>query len=220
LSTANPHHRPPTSVSAIGYPDQANHQYSLDDFWNAVRANRLPSVVFLKPSGTQTGHAADSNPLAEQQFLVQTINRLQLTPEWKEMAIVITYDDSDGWYDHVMPPIVSPSADKDNDALLGPDGLCGTPAPGSYPDRCGYGPRLPLIIISPFAKSNYVDHRLADQSSILRFIEDNWRLGRIGDQSFDAIAGSLFGLFDLDDADRDDQARRLFLDPQTGLRIH
>jgi phospholipase C len=219
LSTANPHHRPPTSVTAIGYTDQANHQYSLDDLWAAVQANRLPAVVFLKPSGTQTGHAADSSPLAEQQFLVDTINRLQRSPEWKEMAIVITYDDSDGWYDHAMPPIVSPSNDRDNDALLGSDDLCGTPAPGAYLDRCGYGPRLPLLIISRFAKPNYVDHRLTDQSSILRFIEDNWSLERIGDQSFDAIAGSLLGLFDFDDQDRDDQGQRLFLDPQTGLPV-
>jgi phospholipase C len=115
-STANPHHRPPTSVAAIGYTDQANHQYSLDDFWNAVRANRLPSVVFLKPSVTQTGHAADSSPLAEQQFLVQTINRLQQTPEWNEMAIVVTYDDSDGWYDHVQNRSVSSAPDAFGDS--------------------------------------------------------------------------------------------------------
>jgi hypothetical protein len=77
LSTANPHHRPPTtSVAAIGHSDQASHQYSFDDFWEAVRGNRLPSVVFLKPSVTQTGHPAASSPLAEQQLLVETINRL------------------------------------------------------------------------------------------------------------------------------------------------
>jgi phospholipase C len=217
LSTANPHHRPPSSVAAIGHSDQASHQYSVDDFWEAVRGNRLPSVVFLKPSVTQTGHPADSSPLAEQQFLVETINRLQQTPEWPEMAIVITYDDSDGWYDHVMPPIVSQSSDPVNDGLLGPAGLCGMPAEGAYQDRCGYGPRLPLLVISPFAKRNAVDHRLTDQSSILRFIEDNWQLGRIGDQSFDAIAGSIRGLFDFDR--RGDGAERLFLDPQTGQPI-
>jgi phospholipase C len=214
-STANPHHLPPTSVSTIGQTDQANHQYTLDDFWNAVSHNRLPSVVFLKPPKIQTGHPSDSTPLAEQQFLVQTINRLQQTPEWNEMAIVITYDDSDGWYDHVMPPIMSQSHDG-NDALLGP-GSCGTLSAGAYNDRCGFGPRLPFLVISPFAKVNYVDHRLTDQSSILRFIEDNWRLGRIADQSFDAIAGSILGLFDFDD--RRDHAERLLLNWQTGEPI-
>jgi len=182
-----------------------------------VPGERLPSVVFLKPSVTQTGHPADSSPLAEQQFLVETIDRLQQTPEWREMAIVITYDDSDGWYDHVMPPIVSQSSDPVNDGLLGPIGLCGMPAEGAYQDRCGYGPRLPFVVISPFARRNVVDHRLTDQSSILRFIEDNWQLGRIGDQSFDAIAGSIRGLFDFDR--RRDRAERLLLDPRTGQPI-
>jgi phospholipase C len=214
LSTANPHHRPPSSVAAIGHSDQANHQYSLDDFWQAVNSHHIPSVVFLKPSVTETGHPADSSPLAEQQFLVETINRLQQAPEWREMAIVITYDDSDGWYDHVMPPIVNPSSDPANDALLGDVDLCGTPAQGAYQDRCGYGPRLPLLAISPFAKRNAIDHTLTDQSSIVRFIEDNWGLGRIGDQSFDAIAGSIRGLFDFDE--RGEREERVLLDPQTG----
>jgi phospholipase C len=211
-STANPHHRPPTSIAAIGHSDQAFHQYSLADFWSAVASHHLPSVVFLKPPTTETGHPADSDPLSEQRFLVEVINRLQRAPEWDEMAIMITYDDSDGWYDHVMPPIVSQSHDPDNDALLGPEGLCGTPAGGAYQDRCGYGPRLPLLVISPFARHDFVDHRVLDQSSILRFIEDNWQLDRVGDQSFDEKAGTLGGLFDFEGP----RNRPLFLRPDTG----
>jgi phospholipase C len=211
-STANPDHRPPLSPATIGYSDQAQHQYSIDDLWTAVGLHHLPSVVFIKPSVHDTGHPADSNPLAEQQFLVETINRLQQTPEWDETAILITYDDSDGWYDHVMPPIVSQSNDA-NDQLLGP-GSCGTPKAGAYLDRCGYGPRLPFLVISPFAKRNFIDHRLLDQTSILRFIEDNWQLGRIGDQSYDAIAGILDGLFSFEkDGERN---RTLILRPDTG----
>jgi phospholipase C len=101
------------------------------------------------------------------------------------------------------------------DGLTGP-GQCGTAVEGAYQGRCGYGPRLPLLVISPFAKRNYVDHGVTDQSSILRFIEDNWNLGRIGDQSFDAIAGSLDAMFDFDGWRRP----RLFLDPATGARAH
>ena len=63
-------------------------------------------------------------------------------------------------------------------------------------DRCGYGPRLPLLIISPYAKINFIYHSITDQSSILRIIEDNWALGRIGNQSFDSKAGSLMNFFD------------------------
>jgi phospholipase C len=68
-------------------------------------------------------------------------------------------------------------------------------------------------VISPFARQNYVDHRVTDQSSVLRFIEDNWNLGRIGNGSTDAIAGRLNGLFDFDDAGH---THKLFLDPATG----
>ena len=74
-------------------------------------------------------------------------------------------------------------------------------------------------MISPFAKKNYVDHRVTDLSSILRFIEDNWNLGRIGNGSADAIAGSLNGLFDLDDHARHDRDSRLILDPVSGRII-
>lgn len=213
-STSNQHHLPPSSISAIGTSsDRANHQYSLADFWSAANSGNLPAVVFLKAPKPQTGHPSDSTPLAEQTFLVNTINALMKLPEWKSMAILLTYDDSDGWYDHVMPPIVSQSNDASNDALLGPSGLCGTPVPGAYLDRCGYGTRLPLLVISPYAKQNYVSHRLTDLSSVLRFIEDNWDLGSIGDQSFDALAGSILDSFDFGSEPR---ARAVFLDPTTG----
>ena len=212
-STSNQHHLPPTSVAAIGTAaDQANHQYALTDFWNAANAGNLPAVSFLKASKPETGHPSDSTPLAEQTFLVETINELQKLPEWPSMAILIAYDDSDGWYDHVMPPIVSQSNDPANDTLLGPKGLCGTPAAGAYLDRCGYGTRLPFLVISPYAKQNFVDHSVTDTTSILRFIEDNWDLGRIGDQSFDAMAGSILNSFDFTAA----HAKAVLLNPTTG----
>jgi phospholipase C len=216
-TTSNQHHLPPTSVSAIGTSaDQANHQYALTDFWNAVNAGNIPSVVFLKATSSETGHPANSSPLQEQLFLVDTINQLMQTPAWSTMAILITYDDSDGWYDHVMPPIVSQSNDPAQDGLLGPAGMCGTPAPGAYLDRCGYGTRLPLLVISPYAKQNYVSHALTDTSSVLRFIEDNWDLGRIGDQSFDAMAGSILDSFDFTSAPH---TAPLTLNPTTGAVV-
>jgi phospholipase C len=211
-STANPHHLPPSVVSQIGQTDQANHQYSLGDFWNAAYNGYVPAVTFLKASAPDTGHPATSDPLSEQNFLVSTINQLQQLPEWNQMAIVITYDDSDGWYDHVAPPIVSQSNDSANDAANG-SSLCGTPTQGAYLDRCGYGVRLPFLVISPFAKPNFVDHTLNDTTSILRFIEDNWSLGQIGDQSFDAIAGSILNSFEFTAAT---PTKPLILDPTSG----
>ncbi|HWX08454.1 MAG TPA: alkaline phosphatase family protein [Gaiellaceae bacterium] len=218
-STANPQHLPPTSVSMIGKTDQANHQYDLTDFWAAVNAGNMPSVSFLKAPAYQDGHAGYSDPLDEQTFLVNTLNALQKSRFWKNTAVVIAYDDSDGWYDHAMGPIVNQSQDAVFNALS-PTG-CGARADaqhtlGGYQDRCGYGPRQPLLVISPFAKTNYVDHTVTDQSSILRFIEDNWQTGQIGNFSFDSKAGSLGNMFSFHD--EGDGPNKLILDPQTGQR--
>jgi phospholipase C len=219
-STLNASHTGRTSVAMIGHSgDAANHEYDVNDFWDAVNAHNMPAVSFLKARAIQDGHAGYSDPLDEQQFLVNTINALEETSEWNSTAIIILYDDSDGWYDHQMGPIVHQSSVSD-DQLLGP-GSCGTPQPvdtaGDLQNgRCGYGPRLPLLVVSPFARQNYVDHRVSDQSSVLRFIEDNWRLGRIGNGSTDAIAGTLDGLFNFEGP----RAPRLTLDPTTGVIVN
>ena len=223
-STLNATHVGPSSPAMIGRTDRANHEYDLNDFWTAVQNHNLPAVSFLKAPAFEDGHAGYSDPLDEQNFLVNTINGLQQTEEWKETAVVILYDDSDGWYDHQMGPVIMQSNITDTsaaneDQLLGP-GNCGTPvaAPGTQTvqnGRCGLGPRLPLLVISPWARRNYVDHRLTDQSSIIRFIEENWKLpDRIGNGSTDTITGRINGMFDFDD--RDVSGRRLILDPKNG----
>ena len=214
-STSNPHHLPPTAVNMIGKTDQANHQYDLADFWAAANSGNLPAVSYLKARKIQDGHAGYSSPLDEQQFLADTINKLQAMPEWKSMMIVIAYDDSDGWYDHQMSPVVNSSATS-QDQLNGA-GICGNNsanALGGNQGRCGYGPRLPLLVISPFAKVNYVDSTTTDQSSILRFIEDNWNLGRI-EGSFDSIAGPLTNMLRFGGA----PAGRVFINPNTGAVV-
>jgi phospholipase C len=213
-STANPHHLPPSSTSMIGATDQANHQYDLTDFDAALQAGNLPSVSFLKAAAFEDGHPSNSDPLDEQRFVARTLDALEQSPDWKSTAVVLAYDDSDGWYDHQMSPIVSPSNGA-ADQLNGP-GKCGNVKPNStaYNDRCGFGPRQPLLIVSPYAKQNYVDHSITDQSSIIKFIEDNWQLGRIGDQSADATAGDLGNMFDFDPNAK--SAPKVFLDPTTG----
>ena len=213
-STSNPHHLPPSSIDKIGYTDAANHQYNLSSFWISAQSGNLPAVSFIKAGTHQQGHPISSGPLDEQYFLVNTINNIQKLPEWNSTAIIITYDDSGGWYDHVMPPIISQSNDKVNDMILGKYGLCGHPSKDALQDRCGYGPRIPLLIISPYSKSNFVDHSITDQSSIIRFIEDNWNLGKIGNQSFDAMAGTLNNMFDFHLKGYD--ASKLILDPNRG----
>jgi phospholipase C len=206
-TTANPTHARPTSVAMIGQPgDAGNHQYDINDFYTAVQAGNFPAVSFLKAPGYQDGHAGYSDPLDEQAFVVTVINFLmQSSQAWANTAVVIAYDDSDGWYDHVMPPIVNQSATA-ADALTG-TGLCGsgtnalpgvTAAAVHAQGRCGYGPRLPLLVISPYAKANFVDHTMTDQSSITRFIEDNWLNGQRIQGSFDALAGSLENMFNFE----------------------
>jgi phospholipase C len=222
LHSANPHHLPPSSPDLIGKADQANHQYDLSDFWTAVDGGHLPAVSYLKAARALDGHSSNSDPLSEQIFLVDTINRLQKSAEWAETAILIAWDDSDGFYDHQPAPIVNGSS-LSVDAFNGP-GKCGMSLSGAFQGRCGYGPRLPLLAVSPWARRNHVDHTLTDQSSILRFIEQNWRLGFIdgpkapapGRESFDRIAGSLDGLFDFDGSPH---LRPLVLDELTGTVV-
>jgi len=221
-STANPTHIRPASVATIGHQgDAANHQYDLEDFFSAVSAGNFPAVSFLKASGFQDGHPGYSDPLDEQAFLVRVTNFLQGQPEWTDTAVIIAWDDSDGWYDHQMSPIVNTSTGP-ADALTGPN-ACGTAAtslPGIDAGnthalgRCGFGPRLPFVVISPWSKHNFVDHSVTDQSSITRFIEDNWLAGeRIEQGSFDGVTNSILQMFDFKQVVSNDL---LILNPKTG----
>lgn len=226
-STANPKHARPSSVSAIGRSgDAANHQYDLHDFFDAVRAGNFPAVSFLKASGVQDGHAAYSDPLDEQTFVVQVVNFLEQRPEWHDTAILILYDDSDGWYDHRFTPVTNASFDPRRDRLNG-RGACGTKGvtprlggvagTGPVNGRCGPGTRIPFLIISPWARANYVDHTLITQASVTRFIEDNWLSGRrLGGGSFDATTGDIDGMFDFGGAG--DNAP-VFLDDTLGTPV-
>jgi phospholipase C len=204
-STANPTHARPSSPGMIGQNgDGANHQYDMLDFYEALNHGNFPAVSFLKAPGYRDGHAGYSDPLDEQQFIITVINTLQKQADWDSTAVIIAYDDSDGWYDHQMPTIVNTSASSAD--VLYTTGFCGTgqtalagvdPATTHAQGRCGFGPRLPLLVISPYARRNFVDHTLTDQTSILRFIEDNWLGGqRLGGGSFDAITNSINGMFD------------------------
>ena len=221
-STANLKHVRPSSVRMIGRDDGAvHHQYDIDDFYTAVKAGNLPAVSFLKAPGYQDAHAGYSDPLDEQAFVVGVINLLMTTQDWSSTAVFINYDDSDGWYDHQLGQIVNPSTTADD--MLTADGQCGNGTDSALPGpsgaqhaqgRCGYGPRLPLMLISPWAKANYVDHTMTDQTSIIRFVEDNWLKGqRIGDGSFDSIAGSVNSMFDFD---RMTTRAPYLLNPSTG----
>jgi phospholipase C len=252
-STANPHHLPPASLSAIGTDTQsydkgvpqfntANHQYDTTNFDQLVTAitndqlpaSALPNVSFIKAPGYEDGHAAYSDPADEQQFVVHIINELEQSPDWSSTAVVINYDDSDGWYDHVYSGVTNPSAsaaDNLTNSVLKPNvgtsGLCGAEGNGSKPlggeqGRCGFANRLPMLVISPYAKQNYVDSNVSDQSSIINFVEYNWGLKGIPG-SFDGalaktdkhehIAFDLAGMFNFG---AQPNLTPVLLDPTTG----
>ncbi len=223
-STANPTHARPASLNDIGFSyqaggaaDPANHEYDLIDFETALSQGNFPAVSYIKMPAYQDAHAGYSDPLDEQVGVVQLINQIMKSPDWKSTAIIIAYDDSDGWYDHqfAKPTTASYGA---LDALDGanvcgsgtePDGLDGKPVHG----LCGPGTRLPFLVISPFSRQNYVSHTLLNQASVVRFIEDNWLRGeRIGGGSFDAKAGSIMDMFNFFQP----AAPGVILDPTTG----
>ncbi len=237
--------------------DTPNHNYDISDFDQLVSAiahgqlpaSALPAVSFLKAPGYEDGHAAYSDPADEQQFVTREINALMQTSDWSSTAVFINYDDSDGWYDHafatgnaspsVLTPLNPSSSVADNLFNTQPKG---SPASGScvapgqsgssalegQQGRCGLGPRIPMLLVSPWARSNYIDHAVSDNSSIVRFIEGNWGLGNItgsfADLSYNLSAsqpalaplGPLSNLFDFSNPSSPPDAGAFFLDPTTG----
>jgi phospholipase C len=201
-STANPTHIRPASAAVIGTAadtgaGKANHQYDIQDFATVLAGNNLPAVSFLKAPGYQDGHAGYSDPLDEQTFVVNTINAIQNSSYWSSTAIIIAYDDSDGWYDHVSDFVNGSQTTADaagfcNSAPV----LGGVTSTAPVQGRCGHGPRLPLLVISPWARKNYVDNTQTDQASITQFIEDVFlNSARIGGGSYDQTAGTLMNMF-------------------------
>jgi phospholipase C len=237
-STANPHHLVPSSLSQVGTDtqhfdgttpefDTPNHNYDMSVFDQLVQAiaqgsqpnSLLPAVSFLKAPAYEDGHQGYSDPIDEQVFVTKEINALEQTPDWQHTAVVVTYDDSDGWYDHVWSGAQNANTPQNqsatsSDTLTGPN-LCGTTGTsgriGGEQGRCGFGPRLPFLVISPCAKANFVDHTLLNQASVTRWIEDNWGLPQITN-SFDSSSNSFNSLMDFQNCNNP----KLYLASATG----
>ena len=246
-STTNPQHTRPSSTAMIGHTETTldaagsttpvHHQYDYNDFVSAVSAGNFASVSYIKAPAFQDAHPGNSNALDEQTFVAKVINFLQQQPDWKNTAVIVTYDDSDGWYDHQAPNILHSSFDSVTseavnlpsktvtgaDQVSGP-GVCtgpnASPSTGvggkNVNGRCGPGSRIPFLLISPYAKVNFVDSTPITQSSVIRFIEDNWLNGtRLGGGSNDATAGSIMAMFDFNAAPH---TTPVFIDPITGTK--
>jgi phospholipase C len=225
-STANPDHLPPTSLSEIGYTDQANHQYDISDFTDALDGTggaTLPAVSYIKPPKFENAHPGNSTPQLEQQFLVGTINQIEQSKYWRSTAIIITYDDSDGWYDNAIPPVINGSNDPNAGSApqVGDTKVC-TSVPitvGTAEDRCGFGDRLPFLVISPYTRENYVSSKLLNTASVVKFIEDNWLHGETIPGSFDAVSGSIDGQGGLLDFRVRPHYSPVILNPTTGAVV-
>lgn len=253
-STANPAHTRPSSTAMVGHTEATldaassttpvHHQYDYNDFVSAVGAGNFPSVSYIKAQAYQDGHPGYSNALDEQAFVAKVINFLQQQPDWTSTAVIVTYDDSDGWYDHQSPNVLHSSFDSTTNAsvnapngtfasgsrtIAGADQLNGagqctgpsaTPSVGvngkTVNGRCGPGTRMPFLLISPYSKVNYVDSTPITQASVVRFIEDNWLNGtRLGGGSNDAIAGSIMGMFDFTQTPH---TTPVYIDPTMGTK--
>jgi phospholipase C len=242
-STANLAHTRPSSTAVIGATDPldntatpVHHQYDTDDFFAAVKAGNYPSVNFLKAPSISDGHPGNSDPVDEQAFVTKVINFLEQQPDWKNTAVIIAYDDSDGWYDHRFKSPTSSSFDSTtpqsaggttvagSDNLSGP-GQCTGPGAvqpqgvngGAINGRCGPGTRTPFIVVSPWAKANFVDDTPITQASVVKFIEDNWLGGqRLGGGSFDATAGDISGMFNFSGSGN---TPPLYLDENLGIKL-
>jgi phospholipase C len=127
------------------------HVRPVDGLLSDIRENRLPPVTWVTPRYQLSDHPPYSICHGET-WTTQVVNAIMRSPIWKNTAIFLTWDDYGGFYDHVAPPQV---------------------------DGFGFGFRVPLIVISPYAKRGFVDHSLGEFSSVVRFVEDNWGLSRL-----------------------------------------
>jgi phospholipase C len=178
---------PAADLTASFLIDGIGHLAGLDDFAADAQSGNLPQVAWIDPSFL--GDAAtltDEEPPADmqigQQFVYNQVRALMSSPSWATSAMFITYDEAGGLYDHVPPPAACP-----------PDDL----APGSepVPDSFTYlGFRVPLFVVSPFAKAHFVSHVVHSHTSILRFIEAQVGIPALTGR--DANSDALFDLFD------------------------
>jgi phospholipase C len=133
--------------------------FTIAGFNSLLSSGSLPSVVWLQPDGAHDMHPGGGNILDGIEWVDQIVQAVKGSSAWPNTAIIVLFDESGGWYDHVPPPQLANST--------------------SLPGGQGFGMRVPIIIISPFAKTHYISHQQMDFVSILRFIQWNWNLGQI-----------------------------------------
>ncbi|MBV8656539.1 MAG: hypothetical protein JO142_01820 [Burkholderiales bacterium] len=149
------------STNVVSTPSLFGQLKGLTSFYNAVAAGNLPSVSFVVPKNLSSGHPGYSDPAAYELFLADLVSKVQANPTlWAHTAILITTDEGGGHFDTGYIQNV---------------------------DFFGDGPRIPMLVISPYARTGYVDHTYHDHSSVLKFIERNWRMKPLSARSRDNL---------------------------------
>ena len=159
------------SARYVGDPKRFGRIVDLDEYYEDLRGGRLPEVAYIAPAGSSEHPPGRIG--AGEALVKRLITALSMSSAWDTSAFMWTYDDWGGWFDHVRPPKVAGGA---------------------------LGFRVPALLVSPYARRGYVDSTRLDATSILRFIEDNWKLEPLAGR--DARANSLAGAFDFSEAPR------------------
>jgi len=149
----------------IDDPELSSHIVDLDQYYTDLENNTLPAVSYVLLLGA-TEHPISDLSLGERATRTM-LHTLMQSDAWESSALLITYDDWGGWYDHVPPPQV---------------------------DERGYGFRVPALLVSPYARMGHIDHTLLDHTSILKFIEENWGIPPLAER--DAKANNITSAFD------------------------
>jgi phospholipase C len=146
-------------------PALSSHIVDLSQYYVDLQHGSLPAVSYIVPSGAS--EHPPSSLSSGQRFVKSIIQELMRSSAWDSSAFMLAYDDWGGWYDHVIPPQV---------------------------DQYGYGPRVPVLLVSPYAKSGYIDNTMLDFTSMLKFIEQNWNIAPLSQR--DALANNFLSAFD------------------------
>jgi phospholipase C len=152
-------------------PELSSHIVDLDQYYVDLQQGTLPSVAYIIPSGAS--EHPPQHPASGQRFVKTLIQELMRSSAWDSSAFLLLYDDWGGWYDHVTPPQV---------------------------DSYGFGPRVPALLVSPYARQGHIDSTQLDFTSVLKFIEENWGLASLAER--DANANNFLSAFDFEQPPR------------------
>ena len=171
IGWANYYQQVPSALILPGWLTTARKKrvQKIDQFFAHAAAGKLPAFTFLDPNYNTTSEENPQDVQVGERFVAKVVKALMHSPAWADTALFLTYDEHGGYYDHVPPP-----------RAIKPDNIAPIPVPGQAPltpaafDR--YGFRVPTVVVSPWAKRNYVSNVVQDHTSITAFIEHKWNL--------------------------------------------